>query len=72
MKWISIKDQIPDSDEEIVLGAHDKLSGYAPTLCYYDQELKGFLPICGDTTFIMEVTHWMNIPLLSGEGSPKV
>ena len=61
MKWISIKDQLPEGDQT-VLCWHPNRNSAMPLICYFDKEYKVFIPTFCDQEVHAVVTHWMKLP----------
>jgi len=63
MKWISVKDDLPEDDQSIWAINIDSCATI-PTLCYYDKK-GGWFDVTECSTIIqMVTTHWLPIPKL--------
>lgn len=62
MEWISVKDQLPEDDQTVLMceAGQDGL----PIIGWYESNdcISGFYPAHSFQTFRMHVTHWMPLP----------
>ena len=65
MRWISVREGLPP-DDRTVLCVNEILESHTPALCYFDEEIHGFIPILNAQSYPVVVTHWMEIPEFPG------
>jgi len=60
MKWISVKDKLPEDDETVwVINSKVQM---LPVTAYYCDEYKEFISVESLAASPLSITHWMNLP----------
>lgn len=67
MEWKRVGDEFPP-DDRTVLCINENLDPSTPALCYFDEEIHGFIPLLNAQSYPIVVTHWIEIPPFQGEG----
>jgi len=62
MEWISIKDRLPNKDQNVLGWISVEEQDGILTLLEFDNEKKSFIPIFGKLAPNSQVTHWMPLP----------
>jgi hypothetical protein len=60
MKWISVKDRLPEDWQEVIVYSPDEdvQSGV------FYSKISGFQNDCNGRTILVNITHWMPLPEL--------
>jgi hypothetical protein len=60
-EWISVKDRLPDEDEDVLAFGYYHET-FQTLICHYRSDFKGqwFTSVAGQQVY--EVTHWMPLP----------
>ena len=58
MKWISVKDRMPEDGQEVIVYSPDE--DVQSGVCYFEDY--GFQGDCNLRSILVNITHWMPLP----------
>ena len=60
MDWISVEDKLPEDDESVI-GYNKKVKDVLVN-CWFDGEIREFIPIHSMQTCCVKIDYWMPYP----------
>ena len=60
-EWIKVSDRLPKDDQTVMVYTIGRTAAL-PILCYYDEEIKGFLALFSWQEIIVKADYWMELP----------
>ena len=66
VEWKVVGTDFPPNDRTLVC-INENLDFETLTLCYFDGEIDGFIPLFNAQPYSIVVTHWIEIPPFPGE-----
>jgi hypothetical protein len=61
MKWISVKDRLPEDDQTTLCWQANQTAAI-PIICYFDKEVNAFVALFTWQEIFVDVIYWMPLP----------